>query len=225
MQVFFDHREQLAPGVWQHYFRPERPLRFEPGQYVEFRLPGIMGDPRGAARVFTLTSLPDDEFVSFITKDQPQVSPYKAALLSLQPGSAVVTTDPMGDLILPKLSSIPLVFIAGGIGIASYVSMLRRLQNIGEHRDIQLYYGLRTAQELLFSELLGTFPFTTKTIAVAPIRLDVGVMTHTTPTDALWYISGSQAFVESMCAGLFTHGIDRQQTVFDYFDGYSSELA
>lgn len=220
MRVIFERREELAPGIWQHFFQPEQPVRFEPGQYVDLRLADVPDDPRGSGRTLTLTSLPDAPLISFVTKDQLIVSDYKQALGQLLPGAKATITDPMGDLVLPKDASIPLIFIAGGIGLCSFVSMLWLLQIRDERRQIQLYYSLSSAQESIFGGLLETFPFASKRVCVAPDRLSVAEMLAQAAAESLWYISGSQTFVETMQRDLETSGINRQSIIFDYYDGY-----
>ena len=49
----------LTPTTTEFSFRPERPLRFTPGQYIELNLPHGKADHKGRRRVFSLTSPPD----------------------------------------------------------------------------------------------------------------------------------------------------------------------
>lgn len=217
----FERRQELTAGIWQHFFKPERPIQFQPGQYVELQLEGVYEDPRGSRRTFTLTSLPSDPLLSFVTKDQIQVSPYKNTLALLQTGDRASIGDPMGDLILPKDPSVPLVFIAGGIGVASYASMLKQLLMAKQQRPIQFYYSVHWKSERIFGELLDAYTFTKKKLIVSPERIDVDALLNHAPADCLWYISGGQRFVEDMQYGLEVHGISREYIVFDYYDGYA----
>src|ERR1700712_3099957 len=123
MQLSFVKREELASGIWEYYFRPERAIDYVPGQYVDITLPDVVDDTRGKSRVFTLTSVPTDELISFVVKFPEPHSLYKQYLELLQEGDPARCNNAMGDLILPKDPKRPLVFIAGGIGISSYVSM------------------------------------------------------------------------------------------------------
>ena len=221
MQVFFDHRELLAPGIWQHYFRSERPVRFEPGQYVDLQLPLIGSDPRGATRTFTLTSLPKQPLLSFVTKDQPYRSLYKQVLAGLQPRTAATITDPMGDLVLPKDPATPVSFVAGGIGVSSFISMLHTLEYAQKPRQVQLYYAVRSSEEVIFADSIDSFAFEYHEVCIAPARLKPIQMVKKAPRGCIWYISGSQRFVETMRGSLLATGIDRQAIVFDYYDGYA----
>lgn len=220
MIVKFERRVQLTPDVWEYYFVPERPLGYVSGQYVDVHLPNV-SDPRGPSRVFTLTSLPDEPFLSFAAKFSAPLTPYKLALQNLQPGDAAHIDDAMGDVILPKNPSIPLIFVAGGLGIASFVSILRSLQQGDETRSITLLYALRTAQDDAYPELLKEFTFANKHVFICPNRLIVDDITQIVTEDSLIYLSGSQRFVEGLRTSLQANGIDHEQIIFDFFDGYS----
>lgn len=221
MHVFFVKREELAPSIWQYYFRSERPLDFVAGQYVEFHLPNVTNDMRGPSRTFTLTSLPGDELISFVFKLPAPHSPYKAALTALLPDAPVKIDDAMGDLVLPKAADQPLVFVAGGIGMASYASMLKLLLRQREERPIFLFYRLRDRRERLFRDLTEAYPLQLNTTVLAPHQLTAQQIKEATPSNSLLYISGSQRFVEDLRTGLECLGTPRSQIVFDYFDGYA----
>ena len=221
MQVFFEKREELTPGVWEYYFKPERPVDFVAGQYVALHLPEVKDDPRGPSRVFTLTSLPEDELLSFIVKIPEPHRPYKDALMVLNPGSEAKIDDAMGDLILPKDPSVPMIFVAGGIGIASYASMLKLLIKRREERSIFLFYALRNRREQILRDITDVYPLELKTTVIAPNRLTAQQIKDSTPPDAQIYISGTQKFVEGLRYDLEQLGTPRSQIVFDYYDGYS----
>lgn len=215
MQVVFERREELAPGIWQYSFRPERRVDFIPGQYADFHFISPLNDPRGQSRVFTLTSLPTDEFVSFVVKFAEPLSPYKQALQSLQPGVEMRLDEAMGDLVLPKLTSIPLVFVAGGIGVASFVSMINANS---DPRPITMFYALRNAEEIIFTDVLRPVK---PHILIAPSRLTAEEIRKDQNPDAQYYLSGSERFVEGLRHDLEALGVPHEQIVFDYFDGYT----
>lgn len=221
MKVFFEKREELAPAIWQYYFRPERTPDFVAGQYVDLQLKNVTDDPRGATRTFTLTSLPSDPSISFVLKHFELQSPYKHVLQTLEPGTGASIGDAMGDLVLPKSSDLPLVFIAGGIGIASFISMLDLLIQQREQRSIYFFYALRSRREQIFRQATEGYPLELKQLIFAPNELSAQEVVDSTPPDALVYISGSQKFVETMRTGLEALGTHRSNTVFDYYDGYA----
>jgi ferredoxin-NADP reductase len=221
MRVTFEQREELAPGIWQYRFSPERAVDFVPGQYVDLFLPDVQTDPRGGSRTFSLTSLPAEPSITFITKHFALQTPYKQRLQAMRPGDPAHIGDAMGDLVLPKLPDVPLVFVAGGIGMASYASMLRDLLTRREERPMFLFYQLRARREQLFRELTDAYPLQLAQVALAPNRLSAGEIADATPPGALFYLSGGQSFVESLRTGLEALGVPRSRIVFDYYEGYT----
>lgn len=221
MQLRFVERRELASTIWEYTFESERRLDFVAGQYVSINVPGVENDPRGSARVYTLTSQPSENTIRFILKLPEPHSPHKEALSKLQPGDPAGCQDAMGDLILPKDPTLPLVFVAGGIGIASYVSMIQELLNKREERPIFFYYALRDKHEQLYRELFNAYPLALNMLTIAPNRITARQILDTSPPDSFYYLSGSQRFVEGLRAQFERLGVPRNQIVFDYYDGYT----
>src|ERR1700722_16878985 len=144
MQVFFDHSAPEADNIKTFYFRPEKPVHYTAGQFIELTIPHKNPDKRGIKHWFTLSSPPTDELLSITTKFAgDQSSSFKKALFKLKPGTELRMADPMGDFVLPKLIQTPLIFVAGGIGITPFHSMLSWLAATGEVRPIKLLYAVR----------------------------------------------------------------------------------
>ncbi|MEO6514013.1 MAG: FAD-dependent oxidoreductase [Candidatus Saccharimonadales bacterium] len=223
MQVFYESRRELAPTIWEYSFRPERRVDFVPGQYVNLGLEAVTNDQRGKSRTLTIVSLPDEPSLRFIVKHPENQSIYKQRLADLLPGTAASITDAMGDVILPKLTSIPLVFVAGGIGFASFISILQYLEKTGETRKITLLYGRRNKYELLYPELVKRFPFTARQLYITPQRLTPQDILSAAHDDAVVFISGGEKFVEDLTSQLRIAGLGSERMVFDFFDGYTED--
>lgn len=220
MLARFDGRKEISPGVWEYTLTPERQLNYIPGQYVDVQILRDFEDRRGRGRIFTLTSTPDETTLRFVLKFPRPGSDYKRELWSLEPGETVKIGDAMGDVVLPKNPSTPLIFIAGGLGIASFVSSLQWLESTAEPRTVHLFYGRRTAADNPYGELLESFPFASKHETVSPERITAAAVLSETTPEALFFISGSQSFVENFRSELAAHGIGHERIVFDYYDGY-----
>lgn len=217
----FLRHEQLIPGVWQSFFEPSTPLAYIAGQYLDIRLPGVIDDPRGNGRTFSLTSLPSDTCISFVYRYDEPASPYKQRLLALQPGDVVQLGDVMGDVVLPKLSSQPLIFVAGGIGMASFTASLQLLATEQPLRTVRLFYCLRHPYDDAFAAQLATFPFTEVKRYIRPNYLNAQAIADVMTPESLVYLSGSEPFVTGLRDSLHALGIADTQLIFDFFDGYS----
>ncbi|MEO6761059.1 MAG: FAD-dependent oxidoreductase [Candidatus Saccharimonadales bacterium] len=218
MKISFVRREKLAPGIWQYWYKPERPVDFVPGQYADFHILTPLSDPRGQSRTFTLTSQPRESTVSFVVKLAKPLSLYKATLQTLKVGDKMRLDEAMGDLVLPKATNMPLVFAAGGIGIASYISSANYLKSNPEQRPIKLFYCLRNSDEQIFHDCFTLFH---TSVIIAPNRLTVKQLLADQTDQTLYYLSGSQKFVEGLQTGLEASSIPRERIVFDYYDGYA----
>jgi ferredoxin-NADP reductase len=231
MHVTFDHSDDIAKSIRMFWFRPERLPRYTAGQFIELRLPHDQPDKRGDKRWFTLSSSPTEELLAITTKFAPEAgSTFKQTLASLTPGNVVTMSEPMGDFVLPKNRSIPLVFVAGGIGVTPMRSMVKWLVDTDEQRTITLLYAARNQEELAFLEL-----FRPSGIEFVPVvsqadaswqgatgTLDGSrIVELTNPAnDTLFFLSGPEPMVEALGKSLKAEGINKRHIVTDYFPGY-----
>lgn len=219
MTITYLSREHLATDIWHFRFRPSEPLHYVPGQYVHVELPAAV-PAAGRQRAMTLISHPSDDTIGFVTRLPTPCSSFKTALTQLRPGDEITIDEPMGDLVLPLARDIPIVFIAGGIGVASYISMLQQCRAEGLRRSVSLLYAVRSSEDRVFSELLTSFPFAQYKQYTPPQRLSAADILAAGSGEAMWYLSGTEAFVESLRRELERAGVGHTRLVFDYFSGY-----
>lgn len=233
MKVTFDHASTEAANITTFYFKPERPLDYTAGQYIQLSLPHDNEDDRGHKRWFTLSSSPTDELLSITTKHASgQVSTFKQMLWGLQPGTVVDMSDAMGDFVLPKLVQTPLVFVAGGIGITPFRSMLSWLATTGETRPIKLLYAVNSEDEIIFQDTFDKAGVHATIVVSEPSAAWGGergrvsaemILGLEKPTDdTLVYVSGPEEMVEALEKDLKKAGLHRDQFVGDFFPNYSA---
>lgn len=149
----FRKKEQVAQDTWSFFFEPSGPVRFRPGQYMEWTLAHAHPDSRGIRRFFSVSSSPGEPLITVTTKIAPKGSSFKKAVLAMKDGDRISASNPRGGFVLPEDANIPLCFIAGGIGITPFRSMVAYLSEHGEHRDIVLLYVNGTDTEIAFGKL------------------------------------------------------------------------
>jgi glycine betaine catabolism B len=232
MYVTFERADQTAANIKTFWFKPARAVRYTAGEFIEMYLPHDNADNRGQKRWFTLSSSPTDELVSITTKFAAERgSSFKQALAALQPGAQVMLADPMGDFILPKDQSRPVVCVAGGIGVTPMHSMIKWLTDTGERRDICLIYSVGRPEELAFASLFESYcgeKFMAITKEADPEwqghvgSLDAARILEFsgTPANALYYLSGPEGMIQAFVKGLRASGISKHDIVTDYFPGY-----
>ncbi|GAA2175290.1 hypothetical protein GCM10009784_17090 [Arthrobacter parietis] len=155
IRLRFEGSRQLTPTSAEVSFIPDKPVRFEPGQYMELTLPHARADRRGFRRIFSISSASDDGTVRFGLRLSDPPSSFKAALLNLRPGAHVDATSVAGDFLLPADPSVPLMLFAGGIGVTPFLSQLR--SPAGAERDIILIYVVSAPDELGYVDELANF--------------------------------------------------------------------
>ena len=145
--------EIVASDTGDFIFTSDKKLQFKPGQYVEWTLPHEDPDDRGFRRYFTIASSPTEKEIHLGVKFYDPPSTFKARLINMVPGDRIIASQLSGDFTLPRNKKQKLVFIAGGIGITPFRSMIKYLSDTGEKRDIILLYGNRTEKDIAYQEI------------------------------------------------------------------------
>jgi ferredoxin-NADP reductase len=116
---------------------------FTPGQYFHVTLPNLGDDDeKGLRRHITVVTSPNEKGVlGFATRMRN--SAFKRTLRELPVGSEVEVEPPKGSFGLPQDPSRPLVFVAGGIGITVFRSMLRYIDEERLPYRVTLIYSNR----------------------------------------------------------------------------------
>jgi glycine betaine catabolism B len=228
--------KQLAPSITDFIFKPDRPVRFEPGQYLEWTLPVPKPDSRGNRRYFTIASSPTEPELHLGSKFYEQPSTFKQVLQKLTPGSKVLAGQLTGDFVLPKDPQQKLVFIAGGIGITPFRSMLKYLLDTKQARPITLFYSNRSAAEIVYQDVLdqaanqlGTKIIYALTDPQTPAgwsghkgMVDAALITQEVPDykERTFYVSGPHGMVTAFQQTLAQLGVPKRQIKTDFFPGY-----
>jgi ferredoxin-NADP reductase len=127
---------------------------FTPGQYFFVTLPDVgHQDELGLRRHITVVTSPNEAGVlGFATRMRD--SAFKRSLRELPVGAEVEVEPPKGSFALPEDGLRPLVFVAGGIGITVFRSMLRYIREEGLSHRITLAYSNRNRESAAFLDEL-----------------------------------------------------------------------
>ena len=139
-----------ADAALQVSFELDQAPVFLPGQYVNIGVPDS-----GQTRSYSFSSRPGDTHASFLIKHVPG-GLMSSWLERAQPGDSVPMTGPLGSFYLREVHR-PLLLLAGGTGLAPFLSMLEVLALRGESRPITLIYGVTRDQDLVLVEALEAF--------------------------------------------------------------------
>jgi ferredoxin-NADP reductase len=224
----------ISPVVYEYVFTPNYPLKFLPGQYMEWTLPLKRSDGRGNRRSFTIASSPTESDVHLGVKFYEPSSRFKQHLKSMQPGDTITAGMLSGDFVLPLDPRKKLVWIAGGIGITPFRSHAKYLIDKVQKRDVELFYVVSDPAEIAYKDLwdearaLGintTYVLSSEKVPTHWKGLTGRLTAEQITAVPDWqkrtyFISGPNAMVEAYKTMLRKAGVPRRNIVTDYFAGY-----
>lgn len=229
-------RTRLSPDIAEFAFAPARAFAYQPGQYMEFTLAHTATDSRGNRRYFTLASSPTEPLVRLGVRFYETSSSFKRTLKSLKPNSMLVAGQLAGDFTLPRDKREKLVFIAGGIGITPFRSMLKYLADTNQRRDIVVLYANSTPDDFVYRDVLAEAQtkvgikvlYTITNHANVPREWTgfAGRVTAQMIRDALpdvaertFYLSGPPRLIRGVEHALHEVGVHRSRIKTDFFPG------
>lgn len=143
-------KKEVASSTLQVVFEVSEPFTFKAGQYCFITLKNPpYPDERSNKRHFSIVNSPNEKgMITFTTRLRP--TGFKKSLQVLPIGTEVELGPIAGAFTLPEDTTTPLVFIAGGIGITPFMSMLQyeNEQNLGH--QITLVYSNRDQSSAVF---------------------------------------------------------------------------
>jgi len=231
-------KREVGSDIYDLTFTPDHALSFRPGQYLEWTLAHEPSDGRGNRRYFTIASSPTEPNVHLGVKYYEPSSSFKKRLIQMNAGDQLIAGQLAGDFTLPHDPSKKLVFIAGGIGITPFRSMVKYITDTGEKRDVALLYSNRTSNEIAYQEIfneaeaawgLTTVYAVTDADQPAPAhngakgRVDAALIKRAIPDyrERMFYISGTHTMVSAFKKTLAEIGVPRTQIKTDFFPGFA----
>lgn len=224
LTLVLKEKNLIAKNTYEFIFNSDQKLQFKPGQFLEWTLPHPHSDGRGNRRFFTVASSPTEETIKLGVKmAETDGSTFKQKLASLG-NEKVIAGQLGGDFILPNNTEKKLAFIAGGIGITPFRSMIKYLLDKNEERDIVLFYSNKSEEEVAYKDLLGQAQdaFGLKTLHIVGKFIDEQMIRQELPDfkDRVFYLSGPHAMVENYKNLLLRLGVSRSNIKTDYFPGF-----
>lgn len=218
MLLTLQSKKEEVPGVISFIFRPEQPISWTAGQFMQYQI----GEDK---RYFTVSSAPHEQHIMLTTRINPnKCSDFKKALYNLQPGQTIEVNGPFGSFTIQDPvkqyvfsgEAAKLCFIAGGIGITPFRSILLDLSHQKLPINITLLYANRD-QNIIFKDdlekLVKIHYF------IGDNHIEKNAFRHLT-SDIQYLISGPEPFVLSLEKMLSNLGIPDENIKRDYFPGY-----
>lgn len=149
--------ETVAEGTMAFHFAKPAGFKFTAGQAMNVSLVDPPEtDAKGNARTFSIVSAPHENELVVATRMRDTA--FKRVLKAMPAGGRVGLRGPAGMFTLDPADSRPAVFLAGGIGVTPFVSMLGDAAHSGLARDLWLFYSNRRPEDSAFLDELTAMP-------------------------------------------------------------------
>jgi predicted ferric reductase len=138
---------------WSLYLEPDghRGMRFEAGQFawITTESPFIF---RENPFSFSISSESKDNMIGFTIKE---LGDFTSTIKKLAPGDTVYVDGPYGNFSMDEHHCEDIIYIAGGIGSAPVMSMLRTFVDRGCTKHFAFFYGNPTWDSIIYREELS----------------------------------------------------------------------
>lgn len=222
-------KEKIANNTWLFVFEKPEEYIFIPGQYQTF----ILKLPNGKIdwRDMTITSSPSHNELWMVTKVSENPSLFKKALFALSIGETVDLEGPNGGFIIRE-NKRPHVFLAGGIGVNVFHSMIRSVVENKLSTPITLLASFSKKEDIIFYEELKQLE-NEKIKVIYTLtkeknwdgekgRITEKMIKKYTKdiTNPIFMIAGSVEMVDDINNMLLSMNIPMESIKIDYFTGY-----
>jgi ferredoxin-NADP reductase len=208
---------------------------FRPGQYFWVTLlDPPYDDEKGPRRHITVVTSPTERGVLGLAT-RLRDSAFKRSLAELPEGTEVEVEQPKGSFVLPQETDRHYVFIAGGIGITVFRSMLRYIADEGLPHRVTLVHSNRDRESTAFYDELRELEAANPNLEIVyTMTQDSGWEGETRRIDAemlrdhlgeeldsyIYLIAGPPAMVDGVAEALQGAGIPEDRVLPARFSGY-----
>ena len=230
-------RTEVAERTTAFAFEKPANFVFKAGQFLELTLTSPPEtDSEGDSRAFSIASSPHEEMLMVATRMRDTA--FKRVLGGMPLGAQVKVEGPFGDLVLHNNQARAAVFLAGGIGITPFRSMVVRAAKEQLPHHLFLFYSNRRPEDAPFLEELKSLERRNPNFRFVGTMTDMarsgrswdgetGYLDHEMLSryleGAAWpiyYIAGPPAMVTALREMLNHAGVDDDDIRMEEFAGY-----
>lgn len=211
---------------------------FSPGQYISVRV-SIPNEQYLLNRQYSLTALPNEDYFRISVKREAldglpagKVSNYLHDFIN--EGDALEVTAPAGDFTIDLYQSKPIHFIAAGVGITPFMSMLHTLADAKSHRDLTVIHAVQNEQVQAFHQELTSFQNQLPNFSASfyyengessqkqeGFQYFAGRVNESAlqqlDTTGIYYVCGPVPFMQYVVSTLYKLGVSEEQVKYEFF--------
>ncbi|MHC4656868.1 MAG: FAD-binding oxidoreductase [Planctomycetota bacterium] len=209
-------------------------IDYIPGQYIQLLTPVYEKNDEEVYRAYSISSDPAEKgVIELIIRLVPGGICTTYCFEYLKVGDEVRINGPYGDFRLSD-SDAPIVFIAGGSGMAPIKCLLHHMKNTGNKRKAIYYFGANEPRELLLIDLMKEFEKQLAKFRFVPVvceaedsdvlGCEIGLVTHAVQrnlknaTECEAYLCGSPGMIDSVVKVLGGLGVSGDKIFYDKFE-------
>jgi ferredoxin-NADP reductase len=231
------NRVEVAEGTMAFYFEKPSRFDFKPGQSADLTLSNPPEtDSEGNTRTFSIASPPFENHLMFATRMRDTA--FKGSLKKVPLGTQVKIDPSMGSFTLHKNSGKAAVFMAGGIGITPFLSIVRQSDHDRLPHKLHLFYSNRRPEDAPFLDALQMLEKTNPNFQLVCTMTEISnskkewkgetglinqemLSRHLTNLQGpIYYIAGPPAMVAGLRKMLVAANVDEDDIRTEDFAGY-----
>ncbi len=234
MRATVAEKREVAKGTLLVRFAVEGYPAYRPGHYFWVELPDRgHQDEKGLRRHISLVTSPTEEGVVGLATRLRDTA-FKRTLAELEVGDGVEVEEPKGSFLLPEDTSADYVFVAGGIGITVFRSMLRFIADEELPYRVTLLYSNGDRESAAFLDELDELERRIDGLRVVltmtddPVwegetrRLDADVIGELVGglEEKVFLVAGPPEMAEAVADSLKVADVPEERVLADKFSGY-----
>ena len=230
-------RQEVAEGTMAFHFEKPSGFSFSAGQFADVTLiDPLETDAKGNTRTFSIASPPFANELVFTTRMRDTT--FKRSLKRVALAAEVKISAAAGSFTLHKNLARPAIFLAGGIGITPFLSMVQLADRDRLSQKLYLFYSNRRPEDAAFLDTLRALETTNPNFRLICTMTEMSktkkegkgetaligkemLCRHLANLQGpIYYIAGPPTLVTAMREMLLSAGVEESDIRTDEFVGY-----
>jgi len=224
-EIVFKRMNQETSSIYSFVFTKPAEVSWKPGQHAIFRYVDNIIEGDKGYRIFSISSIIEEDFIMFTTKIDENSTEFKKNLLKLNKGDKMTIEDPQGRFYIHDCET-PVLILAESIGITPIRAFLMSMDfNCKNPKDFKIIY-FDDMDEYAFDDTFKWIEKRYEGVSVSFIKdreefvLEIDKFARKTGNKAEYLISGSTLNNEFIKERLLAMNIDKSRISLDNFIGY-----